>query len=247
MKCKKVRRLISDFLCGELPSGLITKLQKHLDKCEDCSRYKEEIQRTIEFVKRGEEIQESIDLTALHDAIISKKRVWLWGILRPRWPVWGAAAFGVCFVLLSIFTIFAAEIQYGDDTLTISFGRGSERQKAKLRAEISAEMNSLYQRTANTLEEYRKEQLNFEDRMSREVRDSGIALSRIVKMLGDYESQRDKQIAVALQHLQVRQNRMFVAVQSDLDALALQTQKEFERNYQATITTVTELVTSGGF
>lgn len=245
MKCKQARKLIIDFLCEELSSEDTYGLQQHIAECADCLKYKEEMQKTIMYIKENET---STDIPILSDNITISERFPTRKARAYRWPIWVAAAVCACSILLFTFALLATEINYSDSTLTISFGAVSKQKKmnSELKTELLAEMNSMYQRTALILEEYQKGQVKFEGRIVQELRDYGNALSQTIKLLNSHESQRDKQINVALQQLQLRQNQMYDTIQRDLDALALETQREFERNYNA-MATVTELVASGSY
>ncbi len=247
MKCKQARQLIVDFLCEELSPEDTYKIKQHIAECEDCLKYKEEMQKTITCIKENE-VQISTDIPILSDNIINNKNFPTRKAKAYRWPIWVAAAVCACSILLFTFALLATEIHYSNSTLTISFGVVSKQKKmnSELKAELLAEMNSMYQRTALILEEYQKGQAKFEVRIAQELRDYGNALSQTIKLMDDHESLRDKQINVAFQQLQIRQNQMFDTVQRDLDSLAIETQREFERNYKA-MATVTELVASGSY
>jgi hypothetical protein len=202
-----------EFLYGELPSEFVPRLQKHLNECESCLRYKEEIQQTLEYLNRSEELRVPMNLAVLHDAIDQKQHRIL-QFLRRRWLVWGTAIVGACAMIFSIFTLLVSEIRYEDNMLTLTF---NGRKK-----------DSLPERTARILAAYREDQLRFQGQLSNELRASVTALSQ---MIDEYESQRDKQIASAFQQMQIQQHQALVEIQKELEILASQTENEFKRSY----------------
>jgi hypothetical protein len=222
MNCEQARELIVEFLYNELSSELFPKLQKHLAECEDCLRYKEEIQQTLECLNQREELRAPVDLAVLHDAL-DRKQGQVLQFLHRRWLVWGTAIVGVCAVIFSIFTLIVSEIRYEDNMLTITF---NGRKK-----------DSLPERTARILAAYREDQLRFQGQLSNELRASATALSQ---MIDEYESQRDKQITSAFQQMQIQQHQALVEIQKELEILASQTENEFRRSYLA----MSELVNS---
>jgi len=212
MDCERARELIMEFLYDELPSESVAKLQEHLAECKDCSKYKEEIQQTIERLDQADDVRAPVDLEALHYAIDGSRHRWR-NFLRHRWPAW-AAAVGACGILLFVFTLFASEVRYEDNALTIRFGE--------------QETDSIAERTALILAEYRKDQLEFQKNLSNELRSSVVALT---KMINSYETRRDEQFAGVFDQMQIQQHQMLLAIQKELEILASQTEDEFERSY----------------
>jgi len=211
MDCEQARGLIVEFLYNELPSESVSEFQEHLAECEDCLKYKEEIQNTLECLNQVEELRAPVDLAALHDAI-DRRRHRVGKFLRRRWPVW--ATIGVCGIMLSIFALFVSEIRYEGNALTITFN--------------GQETDSLSERTARVLAAYREDQLRFQAQLSGELRASVAALSQ---MINEYESHRDRQIAGAFQQMQIQQHQTLLAIQKELEILASQTEDEFKRSY----------------
>jgi hypothetical protein len=211
MDCEQARGLIIEFLYDELPSESVSELQEHLAECEDCLKYKEEVQGTLECLNRVEDLRAPVDLAVLHDAIDSKRHR-VTRFLRRRWPVW--ATISVCGIMLFIFTLFVSEIRYEDNALTFTFNG----QKG----------DSLSEKTERVLAAYREDQLRFQTQLSDELRASVTALSQIIDR---YESQRDKRIAGAFQQMQIQQHQVLLAIQKELESLASQTEDEFKRSY----------------
>ena len=174
--------------------------------------YREEIRQTLESLDQAKDVQVPVDLKALHDAI-GEKHHKLRNLLRRRWPVW-AAVVGTCGILLFVFTLFASEIRYEDNALTIRFG--------------AQETDSLSERTANILADYQEDQLEFQKKTSDELRSSVIALT---KLINNYEARRDKQLAGVFQQMQMQQYQILLAIQKELETFASQTEDEFKRSY----------------
>jgi len=223
MDCEQARQLIIDFVYDELSPEAVPKLQEHLAGCEECLRYKEEIQQTLQCLDLCEELRAPVDLAALHDAI-DKKRHRIRGFLRRHWPIW--ATTGTCCAILVMFALFVSAIRYEGRALTITFS--------------GQEADPLIERTERILAAYREDQLNFQAQLSDELRASVAALSQV---LGDYELQRDKQIAGTFQQMQVEQHQTLLAIQRGLETLASRTEDEFERSY-LTMAAVADLVDS---
>ena len=222
MNCEQARESIVELIYDELPAGFVFELQGHLTECEDCLRYKEEIQKTFECLNQMEELRTPVNLAILHDAIDRKQHRGL-QFLHRRWLVWGTAIVGVCAVIFSIFTLFVSEIRYEDNALTIRFN--------------GRKTNSLSERTAHILATYREYQLRFQEQLSGELRASVTAISQ---MIDEYEVQRDRQIEATFQQMQIQQYQAFTAIQKELEILASQTENEFKRSYL----TMAELVDS---
>ncbi len=211
MNCEQAKELIVEFLYDELPPEFAPELQEHLEECEDCLRYKEEVQGTLERLNQAKELQAPVDLAVLHDAV-GKKRHRVRQFLRRQWPVW--AAIGSCGIILLVFTLFVSEIRYEDNALTIRFD--------------GQETDPLPERTARVLTAYWEDQLRFQTQMSDELRAEVNALSQ---MIGEYAAQRDRQISGAFQKIQIQQYQVLAAIQKELEILASQTEDEFRRSY----------------
>jgi len=211
MNCERARELIIEFLYDEMSPESVSELQGHLAECGGCSRYKEDIQNTLECLNQAEEIRAPVDLAALRDAIDAKRHR-VRRFLRRRWPVW--ATIGACGIMLCIFTLFVSEIQYEGNALTIRFN--------------GQETDSLSEKTARVLAAYREDQLRFQAQLSGEFRASVAALSQVIN---EYESQRDRQIAGAFRQMQIQQYETLTAVRKELEILASRTENEFERSY----------------
>ena len=110
-----------------------SELQDHLAECEDCLKYKAELQQTTEYLDQVSELQAPMNLTALHDAI-DRKQHRVRHYFRRRWPVW--ATVGACSVMLLLFTLFVSEIRYENNALTITFQQ--ERKRNPLLRELTA-------------------------------------------------------------------------------------------------------------
>ena len=54
MKCKEVIRELSDYLDGDLDTGLVSELQRHLEKCEDCRVIVDTTKKTIDVYCNSE-------------------------------------------------------------------------------------------------------------------------------------------------------------------------------------------------
>mgnify|MGYP002395944637 CR=1 FL=1 len=216
MNCEQARGSIVEFIYDELPPELISELQKHLAVCKDCLEYREQMQRTVDCLNQSKELQASVNPSALHD-IIEKKRQ-AWQFLHRRLPIWGTAIVAVCCIMLSVFALLASEIQYKDNILIIKFN-----------GEINkSETDQNFEKTVRLLENYRKDQLQFQDQLTGELRASIASLSKTIRA---YESQRDKQFAGALQQMQIQQYQTLVTIQKELEILASQTENEFKRSY----------------
>lgn len=211
MDCEQAKQLIVDSLYNELSSEDIPKLQEHLAECKECARYKEEIQRTLECLNQVEELRAPVDLAALHD-VIDRRQHRVRRFLRRGWPAW--VAVGACCLMLTMFTLFVSEIQYEGNALTIRFN--------------GEETESLAERTARILAAYQQDQSRFQTQLSGELHASVAALSRVID---EYETQRDKQIAGAFQQMQVQQHQVLVAIQEELETLASRTEDEFKRSW----------------
>lgn len=224
--------MIVESLCDELGAESALRLQEHLDECEKCSQYMEEMQQAMDYMGQTERLQASIDLDALHRGI-GEERNRIWQFLCPAWRIWVGIAVGMCIIAAFTFAVLSVEIQYRDKTLAIRFGRSSREQGMAImsKADMSSEMDLLHERTAHLLEEHRQQQMRFEKRMTEDLHSSGLALLGMIKAINDYEAQRDGEMTSLLKQMQERQNRVYATIQRELEILALQTQKEFERNY----------------
>jgi len=241
--CEQAKELMVEFLYDELPAESIPGLKEHLAQCRECLEYKEEMQQTLEYLDQNVELRAPLDLAVLHDAI-DRKRHRVRKFLHRGWPAW--VAIGVCAIMLSTFTLFASEIRYEDGALTVRFnaqGKESLAEKTertlatyredqlRFQNQLSSELSdsvTASEKAERMLAAYREEQLRFQNQLSSELNDSVATLSRII---GEYEIQRNRQLAGAFDAMQVQQHEMLMAIQRKLQTLALQTEKEFRRSY----------------
>lgn len=222
MDCERAKGLIIDLLYDELSSETASELQEHLTGCESCSRYKEELQHTLGYLDRVEDLQAPVDLAALHDAV-DRKRHRVKRFLRRRWPVW--VTIGGCGAMLLMFALFVSEIRYENNALTIRF---SEQE-----AETLAEENQ------RTLVAYREEQLLSQKKLTDELR---AATAILLEVIDEYESHRNRQMVGAFRQVQRQQNLMLLATRKELESLASQTEERLKKNYLMTMATVAGLV-----
>jgi len=227
MNCKKARKLILELIYDELSSESVSELQDHITGCEDCLRYKTELQRALKCLDRIEDLQEPEHLvTAAYDAISREYRRSLRS-RRFRLPVW-ATAFGVCVVIFSVFTLLVSEIRYEDSTLIVRFGEQKSEQKTDLASENTAKM----------LAAYREEQLRYKKQLSDELRafvadELRASVAKLSQAVYEHEVQRDKRVASAFQLLQIQQDQKLSTIQKDLDTLTSLTENEFLKTYTA--------------
>jgi hypothetical protein len=236
MECEEARKRIVDFFYDELEPDTMSSLQEHLARCDNCSEYKQEVQSAVQCLEQQKEIQSSIDLVALHDAIERKSRTW--SLFSYRLPVWGTVLFVLFGIVLSAFALTKTEVQYTNNTLTIRFGEPTVVQQAqpqtdpiaqaKLQAKLQAKIDDLTKRTDKILTEYKKDQLKFQSQLTKEMRDSH---NTTLKMIKDYESRRDVQLANLVQQIQLQHYQSLVAMKNEFELLASQTEKEFKRSY----------------
>jgi hypothetical protein len=203
------KKAIIEFLYDELPSESHVELQKHIDECQECSRYKTEIQNTLKYLDKNREYQIPTDIAALHECINERKnrfRIFL----RRGLPAWTAV--GICGVMLLVFALFVTEIRSEGNVLTVTFrGRYTE---------------TIAEKTERILVEYRADQLRSQKQLSEELRAAVVSLSQLID---EYEIQRNRQITKAFQQMQIEQHRVLVSIQRQLDTLASQTEDELLR------------------
>jgi hypothetical protein len=232
MECEEARKRIVDFFYDELEPDTMSSLQEHLARCDKCSEYKQEIQSAIQCLDQQKEIRSPVDLVALHDAIERKSRAW--SLFSYRLPVWGTVLFVLFGIVLSVFALTKAEVQYTNNTLTIRFGEPIAVQQALpqtdpiAQAKLQAKIDDLTKRTAKILTEYKKDQIKFQSQLTKEMRDSH---NTTLKMIKDYESRRDVQLANLVQQIQLQHYQSLVAMKNEFDLLASQTENEFKRSY----------------
>lgn len=217
MDCERAKEFIVELLYDEIASESASELQDHLAECEDCLKYRTELQQTTEYLNQVSELQAPIDLTALHDAI-DRKQHRIRHYFRRRWPVW--ATVGACFVMLLLFALFVSEIRYENNALTITFN-GEEKE-------------SLAEKTDRMMATYRKDQLVFQKQITDELRASTAVLLNVI---GEYESRRNRQIAEAFQQI-------ILDTREELGNLASKTENRINRNYLMTMTTMAGMVDS---
>jgi len=233
MECKEARKRVVDFFYDELEQGKLSSLEDHLARCEACSAYKQEIQSTIQCLDQQKELQSSVDLVALHNSIEKKQRQ-SWGLVNFRMPVWGTALLVILGVMLSTLALSKTEVQYKNSTLTISFGGTINEPKTEptadqiLQAKLQAKIDDLAKRTAQSIVEQKKEQLEFQTKLTKSMEKSQKAVLQIVK---NYESKRDNQLASLVQQIQLQQYQSLVEIRKEYEFLALNTEKEFRRSY----------------
>ncbi len=224
MNCEQAREVIVEFLYDELPQESASELQNHLAECKVCLEYKAGLQQTIERLDMVEDLEAPIELSALYDAIDRKKHR-VRHYLRRRWPIW--ATVGACLAMLFAFTLFVSEIRYENNALTITFS-GDERE-------------SLAETSERMLTTYREDQLLFQKQLTDELRTSTVVL---LKVIDEYEFERNRQIAGAFRQMQIQQQQMLLATQKELGNLASETENRLRRNYLMTMATVAGLVDS---
>ncbi|MFW6129482.1 MAG: anti-sigma factor family protein [Candidatus Aminicenantaceae bacterium] len=87
MRCKKAKKLISDYIDGELDSSQRSSLEEHLKECEECRKFMEDTQRiahTAQELEAGSpspyvwtRIKQGVEAkTPSYEA--SRKRAWRW-------------------------------------------------------------------------------------------------------------------------------------------------------------------------
>ncbi|HZX10515.1 MAG TPA: zf-HC2 domain-containing protein [Acidobacteriota bacterium] len=87
MRCKKAKKLISDYIDGELDSSKRSSLEKHVEECEECQKFMEDyksIARTAQELEAGSpspyvwtRIKQGVEAqTPSYET--SGKRVWRW-------------------------------------------------------------------------------------------------------------------------------------------------------------------------
>jgi predicted anti-sigma-YlaC factor YlaD len=52
MSCKEIVELVTEYLEGTLPSVQIERFEAHLEMCEGCANYLDQMRRTIELTRR---------------------------------------------------------------------------------------------------------------------------------------------------------------------------------------------------
>jgi len=235
MECEKARENIINYFYDELDSNDLTSLEDHLAVCNSCSEYKQEIQSIVECLDQQKEVRSDIDLMALHNSI-EKKR----SFSNLRLPVW-ATAFLILFVIaLSSLALSKAEFQWANNTLTIRFGGAYIEEKAEPveQAKIQAQIDDLKKKNDRILTEQKKEQLRFQIGLAKNMDEYQRSL---IKLLNDYESNRDVQIAKLIQQIQLRNYQSLMAMRNDFDVFASRTENEFKRSY-VTMATMAELL-----
>ena len=244
MDCEKAKKLIVDFFYDELDSDEVSGLDDHLAKCDDCSEYRQEIELSIKCLDKQEEVASSVNLSALHEAIEQKRS---WNPFKYRIPVWATALFIIFAVAISAFALSKAEIQYGNNTLTISFGQPIKEQPKEQTVSIDydkiyAEIDKVAQKTAYTLEQYKKEQVSFQDKLSKELSDYR---TETASLIGEYDQQNNQRTAQLIQQLQAQHYQSLVAIKDEFEFLASRTQNEFERSYM-TMAAMAEVLSYNG-
>lgn len=241
MDCEKAKKLIVDFFYDELDSDEVSGLDDHLAKCDDCSEYRQEIELSIKCLDKQEEVPSSVNLSALHEAIEQKRNR---NPFKYRIPVWATALFIIFAIAISAFALSKGEIQYGNNTLTISFGQPiKEQPKEQIDYDrIYAEIDKVAQKTAYTLEQYKKEQVNFQDKLSKELGDYRIEMANLIS---EYDQQSSQRTAELVQQLQAQHYQSLVAIKDEFEFLASRTQNEFERSYM-TMAAMAEVLSYNG-
>ena len=73
MNCKGVIREISSYLDGDMPTALLTELEIHLKRCEDCRLIVDTTRKTIEIYCNAEPIPIPEDVRIrLHQTLLQK-------------------------------------------------------------------------------------------------------------------------------------------------------------------------------
>lgn len=243
MECEKIKKLIIDFFYDEINPNDISELNNHLAKCINCSEYKQEVESAIKCLDKQKEVSSSIDISALHNAIEQKRR---WNPTKYRLPVWASAFFVLLGIILSAFALSKTEIQYGSSTLTISFGQPIKEEQPKEQIDynkIYAEIGKVSQKTAYTLEQYKKEQLSYQDKLSKELSDYR---AETANLIGKYDQQSNLRTAQLVQQLQLQHYQSLVAMKKEFEFLASQTENEFKRSYMTMAAMAEALSYNGG-
>jgi hypothetical protein len=136
--------------------------------------------------------------------------------------------------MLSALALSKTEIQYTNSTLTISFGGTINEPKTEptadqiLQAKLQAKIDDLAKRTAQSIAEQKKEQLEFQTKLTKNMENSQKAVLKVIK---GYESRRDTQLTNLVQQIQLQHYQSLVEIRKEYEFLALNTEKEFRRSY----------------
>lgn len=240
MDCEKARQNIVDFFYDELGKDDLSNLDDHLLTCPSCSDYKQEIQSTMECLDQEKEVRSNIDLMALHNSIEKRK----WSFSSFRLPIWGTAFLVLFAVVISSLALSKAEFQYANNTLIIRFGQAYVEEKTEPidQTKIQAQIDDLKKRSDLILAEQRKSQLRFQTQLTKEMEEYQ---KSVIKLVKDYESNRDVQIAKVIQQIQLQNYQSFVAMKNNFDVFASRTENEFKRSY-TTMANMAELLSYQG-
>jgi anti-sigma factor RsiW len=68
LSCQELVELVTDYLDGALPAGERARFDAHLEECEGCTRYVEQIRATIAVAGRTPELEARPEVGSLLDA-----------------------------------------------------------------------------------------------------------------------------------------------------------------------------------
>lgn len=70
MSCKKVQKLLSDFLDDDLKEAVCEDIQKHLDDCPDCMVQVDSVKKVIRLFREATDTKMPVDIQIrLHDVL----------------------------------------------------------------------------------------------------------------------------------------------------------------------------------
>lgn len=222
MDCEKAKEKIIDLFYDELDPNGLAILEDHLTVCDSCSEYKQKIQSVIECLDQQKEFQSNIDLITLHDSITKKK----WEFSHLRIPIWATAFLVLLAIVLSYLALSKAEIQYAKNTLTIRFGEAIAEPVDQMK--FQEKLDDLEKRTARILAEQKKEQLQLQTQLTKEMEKYQ---KMMLELIRNYESDRNVQLAKLIQQIQIQNYQSLMAMKNEFDIFASKTENEFKRSY----------------
>jgi anti-sigma factor (TIGR02949 family) len=70
MSCKKVQKLLSDFLDDDLKEAVCEDIRKHLDDCPDCMVQVDSVKKVIRLFREATDSKMPVDIQIrLHDVL----------------------------------------------------------------------------------------------------------------------------------------------------------------------------------